>query len=123
MRFEYYNPNPREKNVGDCTIRALSKALEQDWEKTFVGLSVEGFYYCDMPSSNAVWGSFLRMSGFHRELTPDDITVEEFADSNKNGTFVLALSGHVVCLIDNVLYDTWDSRNEIVLYYWKRKER
>ena len=120
MRFQHYNPNPSKRNVGDCTVRALSKALGQDWEKTYVGLCLEGFLLGDMPSSNAVWGSYLRHHGYRRSLAPDDITVSEFLDSNPEGTYILALSGHVVCAKDRVLYDTWHSENEIVLYYWQK---
>lgn len=121
MKFQHYNPNPTERNVGDCTVRALSKALGQDWEKTYVGLCLEGFLLGDMPSSNAVWGTYLRRNGYRRNLAPDDITVSEFSDSNPNGTYILALSGHVVCVVDNVLYDSWDSGNEIVLYFWQKE--
>lgn len=121
MRFEHYNPNPCGKNIGDCTVRALSKALSQTWERTFAGLCVEGFLLGDMPSSNVVWGSYLRRKGYRRSLAPEDVTVAEFTDSHPNGTYILALSGHVVCVADNVLYDTWDSGNEIVLYFWQKE--
>ena len=120
MEFRYYNPSPFRRNVGDCTVRALSKALDQDWDKTYVSLCLEGFTLGDMPSANAVWGSYLRRRGYQRELAPDDVTVAEFSDMCQMGTYILALSGHVVCVVDNVLYDTWDSGNEIVLYYWQK---
>lgn len=120
MRFTRYNPNPADKNVGDCTVRAISKVTGQDWEKTYISLCLEGFICRDMPSANSVWGSYLRNIGFRRELAPEDITVAEFADLHPNGTYILALSGHVVCVVDNVLYDTWDSGNEIVLYFWTK---
>ena len=122
MRFEPYNPSPLGRNVGDCSVRALSKALGQSWERTYVGLCVEGLMGCDMPSANVIWGSYLRRHGFQRYLAPEDVTVAEFADEHPTGTYVLALSGHVVCVVDGVLYDTWNSGNEIVLYYWTRKE-
>lgn len=121
MKFQYYQPNPSGRNVGDCTVRALSKALDQTWEKTFVGLCLEGFMLGDMPSANSVWGSYLRRNGYRRNLAPDDITVSEFSDSNSNGVYILALSGHVVCVVDNVLYDSWNSGNEIVLYFWQKE--
>lgn len=121
MRFERFNPNPDGRNVGDCTIRAISKALGKDWDATYWGLAVEGNFLHDMPSANAVWGSYLRRNGFYRDLTPDGITVRQFADQHPTGTYVLALSGHVVCVVDGVLYDTWDSSSEIVLYYWTRR--
>lgn len=120
MLYRYYNPNPG-RNVGDCTVRALSKALQQDWDKIYVGLCLEGFICRDMPSANAVWGNYLRRNGYRRELAPDDVTVAEFADEHPCGTYILALSGHVVCVIDNTLYDTWRSENEIVLYYWEKR--
>ena len=120
MKFSPYNPNPQHRNVGDCTVRALSKALKQTWETTFVGLCLEGFMLNDMPSANSVWGSYLKRYGYQRKLAPDDVTVSEFADLFPDGTYILALSGHVVCIQDNTIYDSWNSGNEIVLYYWQK---
>lgn len=118
--FKYYNPSPSKRNVGDCTVRAISKALNKSWEETYVALCLEGFLCQDMPSANSTWGGYLKRCGFYRLLAPEDITVEEFSDLHPNGTYILALSGHVVCVRDNVVYDTWDSRNEIVLYFWQK---
>ena len=28
-----YNPSPTGRNVGDCAVRAIAKALGTDWEK------------------------------------------------------------------------------------------
>ena len=119
--FEYFNPNPVQKNVGDCTVRAISKALDQDWDTTYWGLCLEGNVRKDMPSANATWGAFLRKNGYRRELAPEDITVFEFSEEYPDGTYILALSSHVVCIIDGVIYDTWDSGNETVIYYWYKK--
>ena len=121
MRYEYFNPNPSGRNVGDCTVRALSKALDQDWMETYIGICIEGALRGDMPSANATWGAYLRRRGFERELAPDDMTVAEFAAQHPHGTYILALSGHVVCIVDGTLYDTWNSENEIVLYYWRKE--
>lgn len=54
--FSFYNPNPTGKNVGDCAVRALSKALGQDWLVTYLGICIQGALAGDMPSANAVWG-------------------------------------------------------------------
>ena len=71
-RFEYYNPNPSKwQRVGDCTVRALCKALGQDWDTVYVGLSVYGFLLSDMPSANRVWGAYLRENGFRRYIVDD----------------------------------------------------
>ena len=80
--FSYYNPNPKNKRVGDCTVRAISKALGQEWEVTYAGLLAEGFRLCDMPSANHVWGAYLRKKGFRRDILPDECpdcyTVHDF---------------------------------------------
>ena len=120
MNYTRYNKNPNGKNVGDCTVRALSIALSQDWYTTYFGLCVEGALRGDMPSANDTWGAYLRRHGFKRRLAPEDITVAEFSISHPYGIYILALSGHVVCIKDGTLYDSWDSSNEIVLYFWQR---
>ena len=122
MRFEFYNENPAGRNVGDSTVRAISKALGQSWDATYWNLCIEGNLLKDMPSSNAVWGAYLRRQGFERDIVRDDMSVADFAAENPHGTYILALSGHVVCIQDSIIYDTWDSGNEIVLYYWMKED-
>ena len=120
--FERYNPNPQGRVVGDCTVRAISKALGQSWEQTYIGLCLQGFLMGDMPSSNAVWGAYLRSKGFRRGIIPDTCpecyTVADFAAEHPRGEYILALSGHVVCVEDGTIFDTWDSTGQIPLYYW-----
>lgn len=120
---ESFNPNPKGKRVGDCTVRALCKALNQSWDKTYVELCVYGFMHCDMPSANAVWGAYLKSKGFSRYIVPDTCpdcyTLEQFCVEHPQGTYVVGLSGHVVTVQDGKIYDSWDSRNEIPIYYWR----
>ena len=118
--YHYYNPNPEGRNVGDCSVRAVSKALCQDWDTTYWGLALEGALLRDMPSVSEYWGAYLARIGLRRYQAPDGITVGEFACENNRGVYILALSGHVVCIVDGVLYDTWDSSRELVLYYWQK---
>ncbi len=58
--FKFYNPNPKGKMVGDCIIRAICAVDGLKWEECFAGLVAEAYYLCDMPSSNYVWGSYLK---------------------------------------------------------------
>ena len=48
------NLNPNTSNVGDCVIRAISKAMNKSWEDTYIDIVVQGFLHSDMPSSNHV---------------------------------------------------------------------
>ncbi len=125
MPFEFYNPNPKNQRVGDCAIRAISKAIGTDWDDAYISLCTEGFVNKDMPSANYVWGRLLKRFGFDEHLIsfecPDCITVSEFAERHPKGRFVLATQNHVVTVIDGTYFDTWDSGNEVVIYFYKKE--
>lgn len=123
----YYNPNPAGRLVGDCAVRAIAKVLDTDWETAYNLICDAGYNMCDMPSSNGVWGAVLKQYGFYRfvlpNTCPDCYTAEDFCDDNPQGIFVLGFGSHVATVVDGILYDSWDSSQEIPQYYWKRKEK
>lgn len=123
----YTNPNPTGRTVGDCSVRAVSIALDTDWETAYDMISRNARAMGDMPSSDSVWGSVLRQNGFYRAAIPnqcpDCYTAEDFCREHPRGVYVLCFSGHVATVIDGDIYDTWDSRKEIPQYFWYRKER
>lgn len=124
--YSHFNPNPCGKNVGDCTVRAISKATGMEWGEVYLRLCIQGYLDGDMPSANACWGRYLRSIGYRRYIAPDTCpdcyTVRQFAEDHPVGTYILALSGHVVCVLDGVIWDSWDSSNENVLYYWVKED-
>ena len=125
MAYVYFNNNPRNAKVGDCSVRAVSKATGKSWEDTYVGLCAEGLTYADMPSSNYVWGMFLRRYGFVQKMIkstcPRCTSVAEFAEEHPKGIFVVVCQSHVVTCVDGDFFDSWDSGNEIVLYYFEKE--
>nr|DAT51556.1 MAG TPA: hypothetical protein [Caudoviricetes sp.] len=127
MGFSFYNPNPAGKKVGDCTVRAIAKATGQSWDETYIGLCLQGLMMGDLPSANSVWGAYLRRHGFARNIVPntcpDCYTVAEFAADHPRGVYVLALSSHVVCVVDGSYFDTWDSGQETPLFYWEKEDK
>ena len=124
--WKYYNPNPTGQRVGDCAVRAIARATDQGWDDAYSAITLEGYVFGDMPSSNAVWGAYLKRLGFERVAVPNTCpecySVAEFAKDHPKGTYVVALSGHVVTVVDGDWYDSWDSGSEIPLYYWTRKD-
>lgn len=124
--WRYYNPNPESRQTGDCTLRALTLALGDDWDMAYARTVAMGYIIKDMQDCNAVWGAVLHRHGFHRYIIPDDLpdnyTVRDFCRDHPRGVYVLALSGHVVTVIDGDYYDTWDSGGKIPLYYWIKED-
>lgn len=120
----YFNPSPAGRNVGDCAVRAVAKALDVDWETAFAMITANAFQMADMPSSNAVWGSVLRQHGFMRSSLPpscpDCYTAEDFARDHPHGTYVLGFGNHVATLKDGRLFDSWDSTQEVPQFIWEK---
>ena len=69
--FIYTNPNPIDKKVGDCVIRAIAIATETTWERAYMDLCMEGLEMADLPNSNAVWASYLKKLGFRKGTDPE----------------------------------------------------
>ena len=126
MAWIEYNNNPVGRKVGDCSVRAVSKALDMGWEAAYIALAMNGLQMGDMPSSDSVWGALLRQYGFYRKSIPDTCpmcyTLEDFCRDNPKGTFVVGTGGHVVTAIDGNYFDSWDSGKEIPQYVWYEKE-
>lgn len=119
-----YNPNPAGRNVGDCAVRAIAKALNTDWETAYALIALNGYLMNDVISSNSVWGSVLRQHGFYRyaisNRCEDCYDINDFANDHSKGTYVVGTGNHVVTIKDGVIFDSWDSRKEIPVYYWSR---
>ena len=124
--YREYNPNPAGRSVGDCVIRALSKVLNLPWDKVYVELCIQGFLMKDMPSSDAVWGAYLKSQGFRRYVIPNDCpdcyTIRDFAIDHPSGTYAVGTGTHVVAVTDGGIYfDSWDSGNEVPIFYWRKE--
>ncbi len=126
MAYKYYNPNNRTKDDrGDCVIRAISKIMNQSWDKTYLELCVQGYLMGDWGNSNRVWDSYLKGCGFIRrvipDMCPDCYTVEDFCHDNPYGSYILATGSHVIAVINGSYYDAWDSGDEVPIYFYERR--
>lgn len=121
--YIYANPNPANKTIGDCVIRGISILLDKSWEETYDEITEQGRRMYDMPSSNDVWTQYLLDYGFRRKIIPDTCpmcyTVRQFCRDHQIGEYLLATGHHVVAVIDGNYYDSWDSGNEVPIYYFE----
>lgn len=119
------NPNPLGKTTGDCVVRAIAIATDQSWRKTYRQLCDLGEIHADMPSSNYIWGTYLRQRGARQFLLPEScpecITVRAFCERYPEGVYVIGTGNHAVAVIDGDWYDSWNSEDEIPTYFWRVK--
>lgn len=131
--FKQINPNPLQKSTGDCVIRAISILLNKSWDEVYVTLCVYGYMLKDWGQSNSVWERYLYDQGYKKGLIPNTCpscyTIKDFCRdvSGNYGKFLLATGSHVVTVISDDIgasyYDSWDSGNEIpIYYYWKQQQ-
>lgn len=65
-RWKKYNPNPEDKNTGDCSIRAYCAAFNIDWNKAYDIASKYGKTMAELPDSTRVVEMILEDSfGMH----------------------------------------------------------
>ena len=127
MGFVYYQPNPLKKGgIGDCSVRAVSKALNIPWDSAYIDLVTQGYFLKDMPSSNSILSAYLHSKGFRRyaisNLCPDCYTFKDFANDHPVGTYIVGTGTHVACIKNGTLWDSWDSSSEIPIFYWKKED-
>ena len=70
MAWIEYNPNPRRNRVGDCAIRAIAKATDQEWEMAYTGLYVKGYSMGDLDGKEDMMESM-------KEIMADATTEKE----------------------------------------------
>lgn len=128
--YKYYQPNKKDlkDEYGDCTIRALSKALNIDWLSAFEltlpycrKYQVPNIFFC----SNKIEKEILEQMGFKYHKISNKKgskrpTVKSFSKENKIGTFILNVANHEVAVVDGVYYDTWDSGDKCLYSYYER---
>ncbi len=124
--FVPYNPNPVLRQTGDCVVRAISKLTGNDWDTTYLKITAAGFRLKAMPTENFVWETFLKNNGYKKRILadtcPDCYTVLKFCEDHPSGTYLVATGSHVVAIVDGNYFDTWDSGDEVPIYYFERKK-
>ena len=125
MGFIYCNPNPKDIKTGDCVIRAICIAENKYWEEIYLDLMAKCFELKEIPTANEAWSKYLTSIGYKRHIVPDTCpdcyTVADFAKDNPTGTYILATGTHTVTVKDGNYYDTWDSGDKAIIWYFNKE--
>lgn len=131
-RFEYFQPNKLDlkDERGDCQIRALCKALDKTWIEVFdiIVPICRKYQITSVFSGGASLAKTalaelgFTYTGVSNKKGSKRPTIDEFAKAHKNGTYVVTVAHHVVCVKDGKYYDTWDSGDNCMYGYYTKGE-
>lgn len=116
MSYKYYNANPLNNKSDDCTIRAISTALNMSWDSVYDMLSDLAQEYGTMQDNRNFILDFLN-SNFERMPTYG-MTVGDVARKYDNNIVLITMLGHITTSKYGKLYDTFDCRNRKAEYVW-----
>lgn len=114
--FRYYNANPLNRKVNDCTIRAYSLATGRSWDEAYQELCSFAQQECIMPDDVKYIDNFLinRYPRVYNHDISKKKSVGLFVNEHPNGTYLLTMSGHITCCIDGCIYDTFNPSDRLL---------
>lgn len=119
--WEYYNANPLGRKVNDCVVRAISLALDWSWTETYKMLSDygcrKGITFTEVDFINEYLAE--RFEKFYP--TERVKTVEDFLKLNLKGRWLITMNGHITCVLNGTLYDTFDCSDRYIWNIYKVK--
>ena len=128
--FHFYNANPHNRITTDCVIRAIATASEKDYNDVVMDLAKLQCKTGFDPSEASTFGKYLESLGFVKESQPrksdyTKYTGKEFCEllkriGNKKNIVANIGGHHTVAIIDNKVYDTWNSTKGCIGNYWTK---
>ena len=114
--YRYYNNNPHNRHIDDCSIRALSLLTNRSWNETYEELS----YLANQDS--LMMDSVVFLEDYLDDRYPREChyskSVGEFAEEHPFGKYAVTMYNHITAIIDGVIYDTFDPSERIMRCAW-----
>lgn len=125
--FTFYNANTHNRYTTDCVPRAIATALDMPYGETVMELARLQCQTGYDDGDEKLYGLFLEKNGFvkrkqAKKKNNKKYTGKEFCKEIANGRRIVAHIGshHVVAIVDDKIYDTWDSTDGCVGVYWTK---
>ena len=128
--FVYYQPNRKDikDSYSDCTIRAISRAMDWDWVTTFEALMPYAREEQCMIYDKPCYENFLKEHGFtyhgiSNKKGSKRPKLSEFAKKHKDETIIAIIARYEVCCKYGNFHDTYNSIGDKCLYgYWVKED-
>lgn len=116
--YLFYNANPKGNRVEDCAIRAISLATFRPYKETYRMLAREASEEGLMLNSVKAVELFLDKR-YERECF--NITLDEFVETHPYNIYVVAMPGHLTCVMNGIVFDIFNPGKRQITCSWKIK--
>lgn len=114
--YKYYNANPLGRHVNDCSVRAISLALDKTWDETYKILAEyarqEGITFSEVEFIDQYLAD--RYPRYCQDKTNSIMKLRDFLKLQLPGRWLITMAGHITCVIDGVCYDTFDPTDRFI---------
>lgn len=118
-RHKYFRMKYKKDRTGDCVVRALAIATQEDYQDVRLELWEDSFETGSMPNSKTTYERFLKKRGFVKEAKIKGYCLGQYPVSH-NETYVVSLAHHLVCLDEGLVRDIWDCRSKYPYCTWRK---
>ena len=125
-----YNDGGRAKagykgKAGDCVVRAIAIATASDYKEIYnlVAAANKDFGFGKSARNGIhkqVSSYVLKNLGFKWCAAPKFVGRKARTYDMPNGIVIAKQAHHLVCVIDGIAFDTFDSTKKMVYGYWKK---
>lgn len=123
--FKEYNRHHKGLKTTDCVVRALSTAYDIDYLecRRRLNRTKKELGFGTYKESKFLYKYF---EGYPRLIFKaikgePRLKGSDFTELHPKGIFILKMAGHITCVIDGVVLDTWDCSYRSVYTAWKIK--
>ena len=115
--YKYYNNNPHNRHIDDCTLRAISLLTNRSWNEVYEELSHLANQDSLMMDSVVFLEDYLD-DRYPRECHYSK-TIGEFANEYPYGKYAVSTNGHLTAIVNGNIMDTFDPSNRIMRCAWR----
>ena len=126
--YHYFNKNPKNRNTTDCVFRAISTAMDIDYTECVYSMIEMFLTNGYMPDDKMGIEKFLKANGWVKHNQPrysdgKRYRGRDFCKENRKITCIALIgSGHVTCIKNGKIWDTYDCGSHCIGNYWTKGE-
>lgn len=117
--YQFFNNNPLGKIESDCVYRAISLASNRPYQE----IKEKLYYISRLLECDALciccYQHLLDDVFQYQKICCKGMTVSDIARKYPKGRLLVRMNGHISTIIDSVVYDIWDCREELVTDCWR----